>query len=280
VAVGGVLLAISVFLPWYALTLTATGVAEAKQGLNSVAQSFGNSTFKGLVNGLGSSFDTLVGHRVATLSAHQELKVINLVLLALAAIAIVGALVRLAGTSHSSPARGQLALVGALATACVLFRMFSPPAPADAVFSISLTWGIWVALGSSLAVTVGDLLPNPRPVGNDDSLLARTNNLGGREGNPGFRRFESISAAPSSGDGLGAQAMSKRTLADAPLPALGQVVPLASNPEARSDTGAWGAQGAVQPGLAGGPPAGWYPTQDGRQRYWDGASWTDHYHPA
>ncbi|RLK52227.1 DUF2510 domain-containing protein [Microbacterium telephonicum] len=29
-------------------------------------------------------------------------------------------------------------------------------------------------------------------------------------------------------------------------------------------------------------PAGWYPAEQhpGRQRYWDGAAWTDHFHPA
>lgn len=26
-------------------------------------------------------------------------------------------------------------------------------------------------------------------------------------------------------------------------------------------------------------PAGWYPTPDGRQRYWDGESWTEHFAP-
>ena len=24
------------------------------------------------------------------------------------------------------------------------------------------------------------------------------------------------------------------------------------------------------------PPAGWYPQQDGAERYWDGTDWTDH----
>lgn len=31
---------------------------------------------------------------------------------------------------------------------------------------------------------------------------------------------------------------------------------------------------SAQPGAA---PAGWYPTPDGRRRYWDGAAWTDHF---
>jgi Protein of unknown function (DUF2510) len=31
---------------------------------------------------------------------------------------------------------------------------------------------------------------------------------------------------------------------------------------------------SAQPGAA---PAGWYPTPDGRRRYWDGGAWTDHF---
>jgi len=27
-------------------------------------------------------------------------------------------------------------------------------------------------------------------------------------------------------------------------------------------------------------PAGWYPQADGRQRYWDGGAWTEHFHAA
>ena len=27
-------------------------------------------------------------------------------------------------------------------------------------------------------------------------------------------------------------------------------------------------------------PAGWYPTPDGQQRYWDGSDWTEHFAPA
>ena len=32
--------------------------------------------------------------------------------------------------------------------------------------------------------------------------------------------------------------------------------------------------GPAGPGM---PPAGWYPTPDGRRRYWDGRAWTDHF---
>jgi len=35
--------------------------------------------------------------------------------------------------------------------------------------------------------------------------------------------------------------------------------------------------GAHRPAPTVRPPAGWYPTPDGRRRYWDGTTWTEHY---
>jgi len=160
VALGSALLAVSVFLPWYALAITASGAAAAQQGLNSVAEQYGNSAFQALTRNLGNSFNSAVGRQVATLSAHDALKVISLVLLALAGITLISALLRLA--SASAPARGQLALVGAMSAVCVLLRMVAPPVPEEPFLSVSLSWGIWVALASSLTIIVGDLWPRPR----------------------------------------------------------------------------------------------------------------------
>lgn len=98
------LLAVSVFLPWYGFTLTASGVATAQQNVNSVAQQFGNSAFQGLATSLGNSFNSLVGKQIATVSAHQALKYISVALLVLAGIAIVVTMARLAG-SRSRPPR-------------------------------------------------------------------------------------------------------------------------------------------------------------------------------
>ena len=58
---GGVVLAIAVFLPWYVVTLTASGVATAQQNLNSVAQQFGNSAFQSTASSVGSKLTSLVG---------------------------------------------------------------------------------------------------------------------------------------------------------------------------------------------------------------------------
>jgi hypothetical protein len=158
-AAGSAMLAVSVFLPWYSIRLTANGVALAQQSLNSLAQQFGNSTFKGLAGNLGSSFGDLTGRQVGTLSAHQALKVINVLLLLLAAIAFVVALMRLANPTQSGEGRGVLASVGVAATLLILFRMVDHPTAPDAVFAVSLSWGIWLALLSAAAIVAGDLWP-------------------------------------------------------------------------------------------------------------------------
>jgi len=154
-AVGAAVLAVSVFQPWYALKLTASGAASAQQALNNAAQQFGNAAFQSQAQGLGNRFNALAGHQLATLSAHQALKYVSVVLLILAAIAFASALSRLAGASQASG--DQIALIGLIATLCVLFRMIARPAAEEEVLSLSLSWGSWLALGSSLAIIVGGL---------------------------------------------------------------------------------------------------------------------------
>lgn len=109
---------------------------------------------------LGTSFSALAGHQFATLSAHQALKYLSVILLILAAIAFASGLLRLAGSSELSlSGGGEVALVGLMATACVLFRMVDRPLFEENLFSLSLSGGIWLALGSSLAIVAGGLWP-------------------------------------------------------------------------------------------------------------------------
>lgn len=157
-AVGAALLAVSVFLPWYGVTLTASGAASAQQALNNMAQQYGNATFQTQAKAIGLGFSAFTGHQVTTLSAHQVLKYLNVILLILAAIALLLALLRLAGVSEpSQTGGGQVAFVGFLATVCVLFRMVERPAPLEQVFSLSLSWGIWLALAGSVGIVTGSL---------------------------------------------------------------------------------------------------------------------------
>ena len=157
-AIGSVLLGLSVFLPWYGVSLTASGAAAAQQTLNSVAEQFGNAGFQAQANSVGAGFSAYAGHQITTLTAHQQLKDMSVVLLILAATALLAALLHLARASAPAPAAGgQIALIGLVATLCVLFRMVVRPAPAEGVFSLSLSWGVWLALASSVAIVVGGL---------------------------------------------------------------------------------------------------------------------------
>ncbi|HTB49978.1 MAG TPA: hypothetical protein VK701_03300 [Solirubrobacteraceae bacterium] len=178
-AIGAALLAVSVFLPWYGVSLTASGAASAQQALNNVAQQYGNATFQTQAKALGLGFGAFTGHQLTTLSAHQALKYLDVILLILAAIAFLAALLRLAGEPIQTGG-GQIALVGLLATVCVLFRMVERPAPLEQIFSLSLSWGIWLALASSVAVVVGSLWPSTsRPNRSAGTLAMALDGLSG-----------------------------------------------------------------------------------------------------
>ncbi|MEA2225060.1 MAG: hypothetical protein QOE67_342, partial [Solirubrobacteraceae bacterium] len=55
--------------------------------------------------------------------------------------------------------RGSLALLGALAAACVLYRMVQPPSPGGDMLSLSLREGAWLSLLGAAAMVVGALWP-------------------------------------------------------------------------------------------------------------------------
>src|SRR5581483_6194232 len=137
--IGAALLALSVFLPWYSLTITASGAAFAQQELYGVAQQYGNATLQDTANTVGAQFSALAGHQLGTVSAHQALKTLSVVLLILAALAFLGALVWLAELDAPVEVDGrQIAAVGGLAILCVLYRMVEHPGPSVTVFSLGL----------------------------------------------------------------------------------------------------------------------------------------------
>ena len=158
-ALGAAVLAVSVFLPWYGVSITASGAASAQQELAGVAQQYGNTTFQAGANEVGAEFSSLAGRQLATVSAHQALKDISRILLALAGIALLASLLRLAGFGGLLDAGGgSIALVGGLAALFVLYRMFTPPGQQVDLVSLSLSWGIWLALLSTAAIVGGGLL--------------------------------------------------------------------------------------------------------------------------
>jgi hypothetical protein len=163
-AFGAIVLAVAVFLPWYGVSFTAAGIAFAQQAGSEAAAQFGNATLQSYMGEYHATLSTLAGHQLTALSAHQALKDLNVVLLLLAGVAIVIALLALAGAGFSSVSspdghRRPLALLGLLAAACVLFRILDPPTPAGGVIALSLREGAWLALLGSVAMIVGAFLP-------------------------------------------------------------------------------------------------------------------------
>jgi hypothetical protein len=157
--VGAALLAVSVFLPWYGLSFTASGIGAIQQATSSMAAQYGNASLQTLVGSMTPRFDALAGQQIASVSAHQVLKYIDVVLLVLAAIAFLSALARVAGAAEAWAGGGVTALAGVLAAACVLYRMIAPPVPSEHLVSISLRGGVWLALGSSAAIVLGCFWP-------------------------------------------------------------------------------------------------------------------------
>jgi hypothetical protein len=173
-ALGAILLAVSVFLPWYGVSFTATGLAYAQQIGDQAAAQFGNATLQSYLGEFHANLASLAGHQFTALSAHQALKDLNVVLLLLAGVAIVIALLALAGAGFSSASapdghRAPLALLGVVAAVCVLFRIVDPPTPAGDFLALSLREGAWLALLGSAAMIAGSLWPAERLGAGDPS---------------------------------------------------------------------------------------------------------------
>jgi hypothetical protein len=169
-ALGAAVLGISVFLPWYGVSITASGAASAQQELASVAQQYGNASFQTGASQLGAEFSSLAGRQLGTVSAHQVLKDIGPILLILAAVSLLASLLRLAGVTWLLDASGaQIALAGGTAALFVLYRMLVHPAAETSLVSLSLSWGVWLALLGAAAIVGGGFLagsaePRPRAV--------------------------------------------------------------------------------------------------------------------
>jgi hypothetical protein len=159
-ALGAALLCVAVFLPWYGLSFTSTGIAFVEQAGNQFASQYGNAQLQQAAAGLHANLAPLAGVQFAAVSAHQVLKYMNIVLLALAGLALLDALLPLVGTpSVPDGAGGSLALLGAVAALCVGYRMFYPPTPDGSLVALSVREGAWLALLGSLMMLVGGMWP-------------------------------------------------------------------------------------------------------------------------
>ncbi len=152
------MLALSVFAPWYGVSVTAIGAAEAQQNLARYVQQYGNADLQAESGSVEAKFASLVGRQVATVSARQTLRFTSWILLALGGIALLASLLRLADMRGLLYATGgQIALLGSLATLVVLFRLLRPPVPSPTL-ELSLSWGVWVALLGAASVLSGGLI--------------------------------------------------------------------------------------------------------------------------
>ncbi len=157
------LLAVSVFLPWYGVSITASGAAYFQRVTDMVVTQWGNAALQGQLAAANARVGGLAGHQLATLSGHQALKYTSVILLVLGGVAFLLALLRLVDSPGVLSAKGSSIVgLGVLATICVLFRMGEPPsAPGQLAeyFSLSLHYGAWLALLSSVGLVLGGLGP-------------------------------------------------------------------------------------------------------------------------
>jgi hypothetical protein len=131
-ALGASMLAVSVFLPWYRVS--------------SIVH---------------SSLGAPAGRQLTTLSAHQALPGVQILLLVLAGMAMLDALLPVLRTGGPLPggAGGSVVLLGAVAAGLALYRMVDPPAFAGSVVALSLRDGPWLALLGSVAIALGGVWP-------------------------------------------------------------------------------------------------------------------------
>jgi hypothetical protein len=178
---GAVLVAVAVFLPWYGVSFTPRGVAYFQQVGQQLVAQYGNAQLQGYLGELHSSLAALAGHEVASVSAHQVLSNIGVALLVLAGLALLDALFGLARESAVPDGSGaSLVPLGAVATACVLYRLLQPPTPSGGLLALSLREGGWLALVGSLMMLAGGLWPRvSAPAVNEERVERAWSGLSG-----------------------------------------------------------------------------------------------------
>jgi hypothetical protein len=159
-ALAAIVLVVSVFLPWYGLGLSARGIAYMQQLQSEQVQRFGNATLQGELGSLRSRVQVLAGKSLVTITAHQAFSRISVVLLVCGGLGVLIALVPLARemSADFDGTAPWLALLGAVATLCVLYRMAVRPGE-DSIITASLRAGAWLSLLGSLGLLMGGLWP-------------------------------------------------------------------------------------------------------------------------
>ena len=68
---GAIVLAVSVFLPWYGVSFTAAGLTSVQQIGDQAASQFGNAALQSYMSNFHAGLNSLAGHQFMALSAHQ-----------------------------------------------------------------------------------------------------------------------------------------------------------------------------------------------------------------
>jgi len=164
-ALGAIVLAVSIFLPWYGVSFTPTGIGFVQQVGDQFFSQFGNASAQSFLSGLHANISSLAGQEFGAVTGHEALKHLSIVLLILAGLAILDALFPLARAAGPIPdgAGRSVVLLGCIACACVAYRLFDPPTPAGNLVSLSAREGAWLALLGSLTMVIGGLWPRYQP---------------------------------------------------------------------------------------------------------------------
>jgi hypothetical protein len=163
-ALGAVVLGLAVFLPWYGVGLSASGVGLVEQQDSQLAAQFGNAALQEKLDSEHAQLSSLAGRQLGSISAHQAFKRIGPMLLILAGL---GILISLVSVARNEPAdfdatRSWIALLGALAMICVLYRVFVRPTGDAAYLELPLRAGAWLAIVGSAGMIAGGLWPRRR----------------------------------------------------------------------------------------------------------------------
>jgi preprotein translocase subunit Sss1 len=159
-ALGAIVLIVAVFLPWYGVGLTARAIAYMQQLQSEQVQKFGNAALQGELGSLHARVGSLAGQQLGSISAHQAFSRISVVLWVVGGLGVLIALLPLVReSSPESDGTGPwLALLGAVAAVCVLYRMGVRPTE-NAYLTLPLRAGAWLALLGSVAMIAGGLWP-------------------------------------------------------------------------------------------------------------------------
>ncbi len=162
---GALILAGAVFLPWYGVSFTGSGIAFLSHLDGRLAGPFAAAEVHQFVTSVHLAGGPLTGEQIAAVSAHSVLADMSVLLLILAGLVLLDALVPLLppAAARATPipdgAGGSLVLLGSVATACVLLRMIDRPLPEGNLIALSLREGPWLALLGGLMVVLGGLWP-------------------------------------------------------------------------------------------------------------------------